>query len=283
MTFNGEKFELIRYSVSGEPVPFSYTTISGPPIKKTESTKDLGVVMSSSARFDDQISSITTRARKQVGWVLRVFSVRDRLPMMTLFKSLILPILEYCCQLWSPAPDSIGQIRALEQIQRNYTSRITGLQDANYWERLKILKLYSLERRRERYAIIYTWKIIMGLVPNFERDLAVQTYDGGRRGILCHRPTRRTRATQRIDTLRENSLPMRGPRLFNILPPEIRSYSGELNGFKNQLDRVLSLVPDQPSLPQYHQPSGGNGLITQVRYLRRVAMSEYSSTSIRSN
>ena len=271
MIFNGEKFELIRYSVSRVPVPFTYITISGLPIKEADNIKDLGVVMSNNARFDEQISSISTRARKQVGWILRVFSARDRQPMMTLFKSLILPLLEYCCQLWSPSPDSIGQIRALEQIQRNFTSRITGLQNANYWERLKLLKLYSLERRRERYAIIYTWKIIMGLVPNFKEGLAVQTFDGGRRGTQCHIPSRIRDAAQRIDTMRENSLPIRGPNLFNILPPEVNSYTGELEGFKNKLDKFLSTIPDQPSLPQYHQPSGRNGLITQVRYLRRMA------------
>jgi hypothetical protein len=32
--------------------------------------------------------------------------------------------------------------------------------------RLKALKLYSLERRRERYTVLYMWKIIRGLVPN---------------------------------------------------------------------------------------------------------------------
>ena len=40
-----------------------------------------------------------------------------------------------------------------------------------YHERLKSLGLYSLQRRRERYCIIYIWKIIEGLAPNFSNPV----------------------------------------------------------------------------------------------------------------
>jgi hypothetical protein len=36
----------------------------------------------------------------------------------------------------------------------------------DYWEHLKSLRMCSQERRRERYRIIYTWKILEGQVPN---------------------------------------------------------------------------------------------------------------------
>ena len=77
-----------------------------------------------------------------------------QLPMMTLFKSLVLPVMEYCCVAWSP--DALEQVRKLESVQRYFTSKISDVSHLDYWERLKILGLYSLERRRERYAIIYT-------------------------------------------------------------------------------------------------------------------------------
>ena len=40
------------------------------------------------------------------------------------------------------------------------------MQILEYSERLVSFKLYSLQRRRERYCIIYVWKIFEGLVPN---------------------------------------------------------------------------------------------------------------------
>ena len=37
-----------------------------------------------------------------------------------------------------------------------------------YWERLHELKLYSLQRRRERNIIIYIWKKTQHMVPNID-------------------------------------------------------------------------------------------------------------------
>ena len=57
--------------------------------------------------------------------------------------------MDYCSQLWSPGDqDSISK---LEAVQRHFTSKVTGMEDMNYWARLHSLKLYSQERRRERY------------------------------------------------------------------------------------------------------------------------------------
>ena len=57
-------------------------------------------------------------------------------------------------------------IQMLEQVQRNFILKITGMEQLSYWEQLHALSMYSLERRRERYLIIYTWRIIEGQLPN---------------------------------------------------------------------------------------------------------------------
>ena len=63
-----------------------------------------------------------------------------------------------CSQLWSPA-----SIASLESVARHFTSQIDGLNHLDYWDHLKVLKLFSKERRRERYQIIFFWKIAQGL------------------------------------------------------------------------------------------------------------------------
>ena len=88
-----------------------------------------------------------------MGWVLRVFQSRQRSLMLRLLKSLVIPLLEYCCQLCNPW--KAKDIQAIEAIQRTFTYKITEVQHLNYWERLHELKLYYLQRRRERYIIIY--------------------------------------------------------------------------------------------------------------------------------
>ena len=82
--------------------------------------------------------------------------------MMTLFKSLVLSRLDYGSQLWSPT--KIHQIITIEKIQKAFTKHIKGFSSFSYQERLSNLKIYSLQRRRERYIIIYVWKILENLV-----------------------------------------------------------------------------------------------------------------------
>ena len=82
--------------------------------------------------------------------------------MITIWKSLIQPKLDYCSQLWSPSDQA--SIALLESVQRNFTSMKSGMQDKDYMERLASLKMYTQERHRERYQLIVIWKISQGLV-----------------------------------------------------------------------------------------------------------------------
>ena len=69
--------------------------------------------------------------------------------------------LDYCSRLWSP--HKINEIEKLEGIARSFTCRISEAMHLDYWERLSHLGLMSQQRRRERYQIIYVWKILEGL------------------------------------------------------------------------------------------------------------------------
>ena len=103
-------------------------------------------------------------ARNMCAWILRTFHSRSEELMMTLWKSLVLPILDYCSQLWCPS--KTGLIQEIEDIQKSFTRKIHSLKRGDYWERLDTYNLYSLQRRRERYRILYVWKILQNIVPN---------------------------------------------------------------------------------------------------------------------
>ena len=101
--------------------------------------------------------------------------------MLTLFKTFVRPRLEYVSPVWSP--HLVGDISRIEAIQRAFTAKINGLDSLNYWERLRVLELYSLQRRRERYKILLLWKIYRGIVPN-HMDIAFR--ETGRRGACIY-------------------------------------------------------------------------------------------------
>ena len=186
--------------------------------------------------------------------------------MMSLYRALILPLLEYCCQLWSPSSHTL--IRQLEAVQRSFTSRLRGLAGDDYWERLRKLRLYSLERRRERYVVIYVWKILNGYAPNLDGSDRILAYTTTRRGKLCRVPPMNRSAMQRLETMHDNSFAVQGPRLFNCLPGELRGNEETVEKFKVLLDKFLTGVPDRPNLPHYYQPASGNSIIRQLEQMR---------------
>ena len=98
--------------------------------------------------------------------------------MLTLFKTMVRSRLEYCCPVWNPS--KITDIEAIENVQRNYTRRILGCQQLDYWDRLKKLDLLSLQRLRERYILIHTWKMANDLAPN---DINMVFKENARHGI----------------------------------------------------------------------------------------------------
>ena len=147
---------------------------------------------------------------------MRVSKTREELTMLTLFRAMVLPHLEYCVQLWSP--HLLKDIRRLEAVQRSFTFRISELNQLTYWERLEKLKLYSIERRRERYVILYIFKIISNLVPNFSDErFSIKTYSFVRGNRVCRVPRVSRSSSARIRRMVENSFAVRGPQLFVFL------------------------------------------------------------------
>ena len=165
MFFNAQKFHYITFS-SKESSCLSNVYINPELniINPSSEVLDLGVYMSSNCTFDFHVSCVYKRCSNLSGWILRTFSTRETRTMMTLFKSLVLSRLDYASQLWSP--HLLKSVYLLEKVQRSFTKHNAGMHTMSYEERLKHLNLYSIQRRRDRYQIIYLWKIIEKIVPN---------------------------------------------------------------------------------------------------------------------
>ena len=155
---------------------------------------------------------------------------------------LIIPHIDYCSQLWTGTLNAT-EMEEFESPQRAFTKRVAGLRERDYWDRLKILSLLSIQRRVERYKVLYTQKCILGLVPNY--GVTISTGETRRGRTLIIPPHQGTH--MRYRTLKEKSLIVEGPRLYNSLPRCLREHCGSIESFKLLLDRYLSCVPDQPS------------------------------------
>ena len=194
-----------------------YTTASGVEIERKQLVRDLGVHISDAFTWTPHINIMLDTARRVASWVLGVFKDRSKDVMLQLYKSLIRSRLEYCCPLWDPT--SVRDIEEIEQVQRHFTRRIAGMSSKNYWERLSTLKLQSLQRRRERYMIIHTWKIINGKVPN---DINLEINDHKRLGTRLVLPKLSRDASRAALTAYDNSFAVRAVKLWNLLPKHVQ-------------------------------------------------------------
>ena len=258
-----KKFESISYRLPanikrGEQLPFqndltTYTTPSGIGIERKCLVLDLGVSLSDNFTWTPHINKMVASARKVSSWVLGVFRDRSKVVMLQLYKSLIRSKLEYCSPLWNPS--IVRDIETIEDVQQFFTNRISGMSDLSYWDRLTALKLQSLQRRRERYIIIHTWKTITGYVPN---DLGMQFVESRRFGKQATVPSLKTSPSNKAKACYEKSFHVKDLKLWNLLPattkdaqlcnllPATTKDFDSLDKFKRALSTFLRRFPDKP-------------------------------------
>ena len=173
-----------------------------------------------------------------------------------LFFSIIRAKLEFSCEIWSPYQTQ--DIVKIEQIQRSFTSRISGMREFNYWERLHELKIQSLQRRREKIIIVHMWKICNGVYPN-SINISFKLHSRSNSLKAVVKPLPKIRG--KILTIYDESFVIKAAKLWNVLPNQLTLITS-LDLFRESLDRFLSTVPDKPPLPGY--PYKCNNSLTSV-------------------
>ena len=70
---------------------------------------------------------------------------------------------------------------------------------------------------------------------------------------------------------RESSLQVKGARLFNCIPRELRDTStGTPEQFKAKLDAWLSIIPDQPTVPGRQRAAASNSPLDQEQTILQI-------------
>ena len=85
-----------------------------------------------------------------------------------MWRSYISGLIDYNSQIWSPVEET--KMSQLENLLRSYTANTYGMENFNYWDRLKNMNMMSIQRCFQRYKIIYLRKIIAGKTQNFGID-----------------------------------------------------------------------------------------------------------------
>jgi hypothetical protein len=162
--------------------------------------------------------------------IYKCFVSQNRSSLVKAYTTYVRPLVEYSTQVWSPY--LIKDILKIESIQRRFTKRLRGLSDLSYKERLTVLGLDTLELRRLRSDLIFTYKIIFGLVDLKVSDFFTLRGCSSTRG----HPYKIIPALSRVDARKHFfSLRIVGP--WNSLPAHLINFSS-LGAFRRSLGHV---------------------------------------------
>jgi hypothetical protein len=101
---------------------------------------------------------------KRAGMIFRAFSSRNIGTMLKAYTVYVRPLLECATPTWCPYLKK--DIIAVEKVQKFYTRVLfkrCGLQKTNYFSRLQLLRLDTLEMRRVRNDLCMYFKILHGI------------------------------------------------------------------------------------------------------------------------
>ena len=210
---------------------YSYT-LNNVLLKETFSEKDLGVFVDPLLNFEDHINTTIKKARKMSGLIIRNISYKSKEVMIPLFKSLIRPILEYGNPVWCPYLRR--NIDIVESVQRHFTKCIVGFNNFSYEDRMKSLKLPSLEFRRLRGDLIEAYKICNGIYdPTTTSSLLVfNSYNRTRSNSL--KLTKCSTNRSQFQHFFTNRI----INLWNNLPEHVAK-AKSVNCFKNNIDQIF--------------------------------------------
>ena len=129
--------------------------VSDTKLSTATSLRLLGVQVSYDLSWKEQVSNVTKKCNKLLGFLRTVVGNQNKNILLTLYRSLILPIIDFCSPVWFVYQKN--HTDNLETIQRRATRFILCQRrgDQSYEKRLKQLNLMNLANRRKYLSICF--------------------------------------------------------------------------------------------------------------------------------
>ena len=109
---------------------------------------------------------------------------------------------------------------------------------------------------------IFLWKVSQGMVKGYDMEF---TGIEGRRGRTALPRQVIASSSNLVKKARESSIGVKGAKLFNLLPVEVRNINSDnVDTFKCALDSFLFYIPDQPTIAGYGKAAKTNSLLHQI-------------------
>ena len=103
------------------------------------------VIIIKNGKYSEQcLMAAKKKVNCVLGMITRNIKCKNAANIMRLYKSLLLPRLEYCIQAWRPYLNK--DIEVLERVQKRATKMVYGCGDLNYKDTLPLISFSLLEK-----------------------------------------------------------------------------------------------------------------------------------------
>ena len=228
MEFHPKKCNVLSCTTARKPFHYDYT-LKGHTLAYEQTSKYLGVDLTSNLSWHPHIDRITKKACNMIGFLRRNLQTSNRQTKTNAYNTLVRPHVEYCSTVWSPhTKELIGEIEKVQRRGARYVCNKYGREDS-VSGMLEELGWESLESRRTKTQLTFMYKIINNLV-----DITPQPYlePGNARTRSNHNLKFRQIQTKR-DTFKFSFFPRTIP-IWNSLPassaeaPSLASFKREI-------------------------------------------------------
>ena len=237
--FNAQKTESMvisrKFNKPFHPPIYMDNTI----IQTVKVHRHLGLNLTDDGTWGKHIDLITKKAFNRVN-ILRKFKfILDRKTLEKIYLTYIRPLLEYGDVIWDTK--ALYLTKKLENVQIEAARIVTGstrlvsidkLYVETGWERLSV--------RREQHRLVYFYKMVNNLTPNYLAELVPQSFENihehNTRNSSIIPPVRSRTA------LYSNYFLPQTVRSWNLLPVNIKN-STSVHAFKSHFKSNMTLIP----------------------------------------
>ena len=181
-----------------------------------------------------QCTTAYNKASAMLGLINRTIQFKDKYVLTNLYKSIVRPSVEYCISAWSPHFNKDKVL--IERIQHRFTRMIPGMKELTYENRLRKLKLWSLEERRNRTDLLEVYKMFHGL-----SELPIEKFfDVDRLGKTRGHSLKISKKFSNMD-VRKYFFSERVVNRWNLLSEDCVT-AQSINAFKQKLNKVREIM-----------------------------------------
>ena len=231
MKFNAKKCSVIHFG--NKNLQCNYN-LAGEVLSSSNSEKDLGIFVQNNLKWDQQVKKVAQKCYQILGQINRSFKYKSPEIMTKLYKTYVLPHLDYGATVWSPSTQRDKDI--LENVQRRFTRMVNGLKGLEYWERCTVLGLSTLLDRRRKLDLIQCFRVLRG-IDDIDSNMFVKVRDVHNRDT--RQAVKQNIASEKTSlNLRKTFFSQRVVSDWNNLPHKVQE-ARNLSAFKSMINELI--------------------------------------------